>query len=120
LVVAALADPADEVVTGVAHGSVVAHEVTEEDDVDRLIVREQDGGGVQVDLPGARAEQAATGSRLPAETHAHRGQAAAVVLLQTDGLTLGHVAGHAPIPLSAVPCRRESRSSRAPSTASPT
>src|SRR5690606_27371868 len=114
LVVAALADPADEVVTGVAHGSVVAHEVTEEDDVDRLLVREQDGGGVQVDLPGARAEQAATGSRLPAETHAHRGQAAAVVLLQTDGLTLGHVDGHALIPLSDVPCCRESRGCREP------
>jgi hypothetical protein len=106
LVVAALADTADEVVTGVAHRAVVAHQVAEEDDVDRLLVREQDGGGVEVDLSRARAEQPTPGSRLPAETHANRSQAAAVVLLQTDGLTLGHVDGHALIPLSNVPCCR--------------
>ena len=106
LVVAALADAADEVVAGVAHRAVVAHQVAEEDDVDRLLVGEQNGGGVEVDLPGTRAEQAAAGGRLPAETHADRGQAAAVVLLQTDGLTLGHVDGHALIPLSDFPCCR--------------
>ncbi|BFO20574.1 hypothetical protein SHKM778_69620 [Streptomyces sp. KM77-8] len=62
LVVAALADTADEVVTGVAYGAVVAHQVAEEDDVDRLLVGEQDGRGVKVDLTGTRAEQAATGA----------------------------------------------------------
>ncbi|GAA3238708.1 hypothetical protein GCM10020256_59240 [Streptomyces thermocoprophilus] len=62
LVVAALAGTADEVVTGVAHGAVVAHEVTEEDDVHGLLVREEHGGGVEVDLPGTGAEQAAPGA----------------------------------------------------------
>ncbi len=62
LVVAALAHAADEVVTGVAHGAVVAHQVAEEDDVDRLLVGEEDGGGVQVDLPGTGAEQATPGA----------------------------------------------------------
>ena len=103
LVVAALADAADEVVAGVPHRAVVADQVAEEDDVDRLLVGEQHRGGVEVDLPRARAEQAAPRGRLPAETHAHRGQAASVVLLQTDGLTLGHVDRHALIPLSNCP-----------------
>lgn len=62
LVVAALAHATDEVVTGVPHRAVVADEVAEEHHVDGLLVREEHGGRVEVDLPGARAEQAAPGA----------------------------------------------------------
>ncbi|CAM5720675.1 hypothetical protein SGLAM104S_00527 [Streptomyces glaucescens] len=96
-----------------AHGAVVAHQVAEEDDVDRLLVRGRGRRRRPGRSPGCASRTGRRGS-WPAspETHAHRVRLPPSFFCRLMAWHVGHVDGHALIPSRTSPVAAVARLTR--------